>query len=65
MKVLKVRSNEYDTKIKRQNIFCELDKYCRQAIPDLKSNRTKIKKHYIPKKDKIEYIYPPKWELNT
>ena len=24
-----------------------------------------LKKHYIPKKDKIEYIYPPQWELNT
>lgn len=47
-----------------QNIFCELDKYCRQALPDLKSNRTKIKKHYVPKKDKIEYIYPPKWEIS-
>lgn len=47
-----------------QNIFCELDKYCRQALPNLKSNRKKIKKHYVPKKDKIEYIYPPKWDLN-
>ncbi len=47
-----------------QNIFCELDKYCRQAKPDLKSNRTKIKKHYLPKKDKIEYMYPPKWNIN-
>lgn len=47
-----------------QNIFCELDKYCRQALPYLKSNRTKIKKHYAPKKDKIEYIYPPKWEIS-
>lgn len=47
-----------------QNIFCELDKYCRQALPDLKSNRTKIKKHYVPKKDKIEYIYPTKWEIS-
>lgn len=47
-----------------QNIFCELDKYCRQALPDLKSNRTKIKKHYIPKKDKIKYIYPLKWNLH-
>ncbi len=47
-----------------QNIFCELDKYCRQAKPDLKSNRTKIKKHYSPKKDKIEYMYPPKWNIN-
>ena len=46
-----------------QNIFCELDKYCRQALPILKSNRTKIKKHYVPKKEKIEYIYPPKWNI--
>lgn len=46
-----------------QNIFCELDKYCRQAIPSLKSNRTKIKKKYIPKKEKIIYIYPPKWNI--
>ena len=46
-----------------QNIFCELDKYCRQALPDLKSNRTKIKKHYVPKKERIEYIYPKKWKI--
>ena len=44
-----------------QNIFCELDKYCRQAVPSLKSNRTKIKKKYTAKEDKIDYIYPPKW----
>ncbi len=48
-----------------QNIFCELDKYCRQALPDLKSNRTKIKKKYIPKGEKIKYIYPPKWNIKT
>ena len=47
-----------------QNIFCELDKYCRQALPELKSNRTKIKKKYVPKKSKIEYIYPPKWHID-
>jgi hypothetical protein len=46
-----------------QNIFCELDKYTREAIPELKSNRTKIKKKYISKKDTIEYIYPPKWNI--
>lgn len=46
-----------------QNIFCELDKYCRQAKPELKSNRTKIKKHYVPKKTKINYIYPWKWNI--
>ena len=46
-----------------QNIFCELDKYCRQALPELKSNRKKIKKKYIPKTSKIEYMYPPKWKV--
>ena len=46
-----------------QNIFCELDKYCRVKFPNLKSNRTKIKKRYIPKKDKIEYVYPEKWQI--
>lgn len=46
-----------------QNIFCELDKYCRQALPELKSNRKKIKKKYIPKISKIEYMYPPKWKV--
>ena len=46
-----------------QNIFCELDKYLRQAVPSLKSNRVKIKKHYTAKKDKIEYMDPPKWGI--
>ena len=46
-----------------QNLFCELDKYCRKAVPELKSNRTKIKKKYVPKADKIEYKYPPKWNI--
>jgi len=46
-----------------QNLFCELDKYCRQALPELKSNRTKIKKKYIPKTERIEYRYPTKWNI--
>ena len=46
-----------------QNIFCELDKYCREAIPNLKSNRTKIKKRYVPKTEKINYIYLKKWKI--
>ena len=48
-----------------QNIFCELDKYYRQALPSLKSNRTKIKKKYKPKKEKINYIYPKKWNISN
>ena len=47
-----------------QNIFCELDKYCRVKLPNLKSNRVKIKKKYVPKEDKIDYMYPPKWHVN-
>lgn len=46
-----------------QNIFCELDKYLRQKMPNLKSNRTKIKKKYKPKESKIQYVYPPKWNI--
>lgn len=46
-----------------QNLFCEIDKYCRAKYPDLKSNRTKIKKKYI-QKGKIDYFYPPKWNIN-
>lgn len=48
-----------------QNIFCELDKYCRVAVPNLKSNRKKIKKRYTPASGKIEYIYPKKWEATS
>lgn len=46
-----------------QGLFCEIDKYCREASPDLKSNRKKIKKRYIAKKDPIDYFYPPKWKI--
>lgn len=47
-----------------QSLFCEIDKYCREYNPNLISNRKKIKKKYTPKKDKIEYIYPPKWNIS-
>lgn len=49
----------------RQNIFCELDKYCRVKVPELKSNRIKIKKKYASKKEKIEYMYPSKWRVTS
>ncbi len=48
-----------------QNIFCELDKYLREAKPKLKSNRIKIKKRYNVNKEKINYFYPPKWGINN
>lgn len=46
-----------------QNVFCELDKYCREKYPELKSNRVKIKKKYIEKSEKVNYMYPPKWNI--
>lgn len=48
-----------------QNCFCETDKYCRVAHPELKSSASKIKNEYDNKKrPEIEYFYPPKWGLN-
>jgi len=48
-----------------QNLFCELDKYLRVYKPSLKSNRSKIKKKYIAKPNKIDYMYPPKWNIDS
>ncbi|MGD9901464.1 MAG: nucleotide kinase domain-containing protein [Spirochaetales bacterium] len=45
-----------------QNLFCEFDKYCRVAYPQIKSNRKKIKFKYSENKNKIEYCLPKKWQ---
>lgn len=49
-----------------QNLFCEVDKYARVAHPDIAglTGRTRIKQSFRPKKDRIEFWYPPKWGLN-
>ena len=49
-----------------QNLFCETDKYCRVAHPDIKgiSGRTRIKQVFKPQPKPLELFYPPKWELN-
>jgi len=46
-----------------QNLFCETDKYLREKRPELKTNRVKIKKKYVPKSTKIEYVFPKKWNV--
>ena len=49
-----------------QNVFCEVDKYCRMAFPDVvsKSNRTRIKQRFSPTTiSPIDYFFPPKWGL--
>lgn len=50
-----------------QNLFCEVDKYARIAHPEIKglSNRTRIKQKYFPNNTRINYWYPPKWEINN
>jgi len=46
-----------------QGLFCELDKYCREAVPDLLSNRSRIKAKYRPTCEALPLFFPPKWKL--
>lgn len=47
-----------------QGLFCELDKYCREAAPELASARKRIKARFRPSAVPIQLFYPPKWGLN-
>lgn len=49
-----------------QNLFCETDKYCRVAFPDVKmQGKSKIKVNFKASGNKPELpFYPPKWGLN-
>jgi len=49
-----------------QNIFCETDKYCRVAHPDIEglSGRTRIKQLFKINKKPIDFYFPPKWGVN-
>lgn len=46
-----------------QNLLCEVDKYCRVAFPELRSNRTRIKQRFVPDPAPLSLFYPPKWGL--
>lgn len=48
-----------------QGLFCELDKYCREAAPELISNRSRIKARYRPSSEPLPLTFPPKWGLTT
>ena len=50
--------------IDAQNLFCETDKYCREAAPHLKSNRSRIKARFSENSEPIDYFFPPKWNIN-
>lgn len=49
-----------------QNLFCEIDKYSRVAFPHIKSKqaRLRIKQKYKMNLQKINYYFPPKWNIN-
>lgn len=46
-----------------QGLFCELDKYCREAVPELASARTRIKARFKGSLEPIPLFLPPKWRL--
>lgn len=50
-----------------QNLFCEVDKYARVKHPEIKgtSNRIKIKQTFKKNDKKIDFWFPPKWNINN
>jgi hypothetical protein len=46
-----------------QSLFCETDKYSRQAFPELKSNRVRIKREFRASSESLPLVFPPKWGL--
>jgi hypothetical protein len=47
-----------------QGLFCELDKYCRVAVPELQSQRQRIKTKFSPARESLSLFFPPKWGIN-
>lgn len=47
-----------------QGLFCEVDKYCREAVPELKSARSRIKQKFVPSRTPLGLFFPPKWGIN-
>lgn len=47
-----------------QGLFCELDKYCREAVPELSVARKRIKAVFRPNPSPLPLFFPPKWNLN-
>lgn len=51
--------------IDAQNLFCETDKYCREAVPELASARSRIKSRYASAPKPMKLFFPPKWGINA
>ena len=50
--------------IDAQGLFCETDKYCRLAFPELSVGRKRMKSRFTPDAAPIDYFFPPKWGIN-
>lgn len=50
--------------IDAQGLFCETDKYCRVAVPELRSARSRIKKRFDVDPSRLTLFFPPKWGVN-
>lgn len=50
--------------IDAQGLFCETDKYCRVALPELTSSRRRIKARFAAQTAPVTLFLPPKWGLN-
>ena len=49
-----------------QNLFCEVDQYCRVAHPEIAglSGRKRIKQKFTPTAEPLVPWFPPKWGIN-
>jgi hypothetical protein len=47
-----------------QGLFCETDKYCREAVPELPSARKRIKARFTATPEPVQLFFPPKWGIN-
>ena len=48
-----------------QGLFCETDKYCREAVPELASNRRRIKQRFAASPEPLELFFPPRWRIHS
>ncbi|MGH3549932.1 MAG: nucleotide kinase domain-containing protein [Pseudonocardiaceae bacterium] len=51
--------------IDAQGLFCETDKYCREAAPGLTSARKRIKARFAATLKPLQLFFPPKWRINA
>jgi hypothetical protein len=47
-----------------QGLFCETNKYCREAAPELASARKRFKARFTPIREPSRLFFPPKWGIN-